>query len=422
MADFNTAPYFDDFDENKKFLKILFRPGYAVQTRELNQAQTILQDQISKFGKHIFKEGSVVIPGELSVLRKDYIKVDPLIQRIETVDGVEQTPVDINPGTETAAAAQEVIDKELRGIGVESADPSTFGVTALVRLWQRRDVEAGIPQGFIIQYTSAAEDTEKNRFAPQERVRALVEQTDEDNFVEYQFTLLTASEDPTGLGTTAELQRGIYFIRGQFVLVNDDAIIVSPYSTDVPSSIGFDLNERFVTPEEDPSLNDNANGTFNFAAPGAHRYKIEAELTARTIEFTTDENGDEVQVSIEDPNYVEITQLRNGVEQEHVVRADYSEIEKALARRTFDESGNYSVRPFRVQVREKRSNNRGEWTQGRYYLQGDIVTAAGNFYVAQRSGTSGPNSPATVVGTGVENGADGSLEENVVWSYEIGPQ
>ena len=422
MADFNTAPYFDDFDENKKFLKILFRPGYAVQTRELNQAQTILQDQVSKFGKHIFKEGSVVIPGELSVLRKDYIKVNPLIQRIETVGGVEQTPVDINPGSETAAAAQEVIDKEIRGIGVESSDPSTQGVKALVRLWQRRDAETDIPQGFIIQYTSAAEDTEKNRFAPQERVRALVEQTDENNFVEYQFTLLTASENPTGLGTTAELQRGIYFVRGQFVLVDDDAIIVSPYSTDVPSSIGFDLNERFVTPEEDSTLNDNANGTFNFAAPGAHRYKIETTLTSRTIEFTTDENGDEIQVPIKDPNYVEITQLRNGVEQEHVVKPDYSEIEKALARRTFDESGNYSVRPFRVQVKEKRSNNRADWTQGRYYLQGDIVSSGGNFYVAQRSGTSGPNSPATVIGTNVENGADGSLEENVVWSYEPNPQ
>jgi len=77
MTDFNTAPYFDDFDENKKFLKVLFRPGYAVQTRELNQAQTILQDQVSKFGKHIFKEGSVVIPGELWCCAKNTSKSTP---------------------------------------------------------------------------------------------------------------------------------------------------------------------------------------------------------------------------------------------------------------------------------------------------------------------------------------------------------
>jgi len=422
MADFNTAPYFDDFDEAKKFLKVLFRPGYAVQTRELNQAQTILQDQLSKFGQHIFKEGSVVIPGELSLLRKTFIKVDPIIQRVETIDGVEQTPEGISSGLQTEAAAEQILGRELRGIGVESSDPSTHGVKAFARLWQERDIDNGIPQGFIVEYTSAAENTTKKVFDPQERVRVLVEETDENNFVEYQLTLLTAIDNPTGLGSTAELQRGIYFIRGSFVLVDSDAIIIDAYSTSTPASVGFQLVENFVTPEEDPTLTDNANGTFNFAAPGAHRYRIETTLTKKVLEFETDGDGNETQVPIRDRNYVEITQFRNGIEQEHVVKADYSEIENALARRTFDESGNYAVRPFRVQVKEKRSNNRGEWTQGRYYLQGDIVTNGGNTYVAQRSGTSGPNPPSTVVGTGVADAADGSLNSNVVWSFEPNPE
>jgi hypothetical protein len=422
MADFNTAPYFDDFDEAKKFLKILFRPGYAVQTRELNQAQTILQDQVSKFGKHIFKEGSVVIPGELSVFRKPYIKVDPIIQRIETTDGVEGTATDINPGTDTEIAAQEIIGKTLRGIGTEGSDESTHGVTALAQLWQKRDVDNSIPQGFIIDYQSAANDTEKETFDAAERVRVRVSETDENNFVEYQLTLLPEAEEPTGLGTTAEVQRGIYFLRGFFALVDSDAIIIDAYSTTTPASIGFTINENFVTPEQDESLNDNANGTFNFAAPGAHRYQIQPVLTSRELTFTTDSDGNEIIEPIRDPNYIEVTQIQNGVEQEHVVNTEYSELEKALARRTFDESGNYSVRPFRVQVKEKRSNNRGQWTQGRYYLQGDIVTDSGNTYVAQRSGTAGPNSPFSVVGTGVADGADGSLNSNVVWSYEPNPE
>ena len=46
-------PYYDDFNEEKNFYRVLFRPGYAVQARELTQLQTILQSQIERFGKTI---------------------------------------------------------------------------------------------------------------------------------------------------------------------------------------------------------------------------------------------------------------------------------------------------------------------------------------------------------------------------------
>ena len=67
VQNFNVNPYYDDYDEDKKFLRMLFRPGYAVQARELTQLQTILQKQVSRFGKHIFKNGSVVTGGEVSL-------------------------------------------------------------------------------------------------------------------------------------------------------------------------------------------------------------------------------------------------------------------------------------------------------------------------------------------------------------------
>ena len=60
-TDFNLSPYFDDFSESKKFHRVLFRPAFAVQARELTQSQTILQNQIEKFGDHMFKQGSIVI-------------------------------------------------------------------------------------------------------------------------------------------------------------------------------------------------------------------------------------------------------------------------------------------------------------------------------------------------------------------------
>jgi hypothetical protein len=65
-TNFNVDPYYDDFDETKNFHRVLFRPGQAVQARELTQMQTILQNQIDRFGEHIFREGSIVSGAELN--------------------------------------------------------------------------------------------------------------------------------------------------------------------------------------------------------------------------------------------------------------------------------------------------------------------------------------------------------------------
>lgn len=60
QTDLNVSPYFDDYDQTKDFYRILFRPGVAVQARELNQLQTILQSQIERFGDNIFRRGTVI--------------------------------------------------------------------------------------------------------------------------------------------------------------------------------------------------------------------------------------------------------------------------------------------------------------------------------------------------------------------------
>mgnify|MGYP003965091361 FL=1 len=66
-TDFNLSPYYDDFTESKKFHRILFRPTFAVQARELTQAQTILQNQMERMGDHFFKQGAMVIPGQVGL-------------------------------------------------------------------------------------------------------------------------------------------------------------------------------------------------------------------------------------------------------------------------------------------------------------------------------------------------------------------
>lgn len=60
VTDLSVAPYVDDYDANKDYYKVLFKPGPAVQVRELNQLQTLLQAQVERFGDNIFKRGTIV--------------------------------------------------------------------------------------------------------------------------------------------------------------------------------------------------------------------------------------------------------------------------------------------------------------------------------------------------------------------------
>ena len=59
----NVSPYFDDYSDYQNYHKVLFKPGYPVQARELTGLQSILQNQIEKFGQHFFKEGAKIVPG-----------------------------------------------------------------------------------------------------------------------------------------------------------------------------------------------------------------------------------------------------------------------------------------------------------------------------------------------------------------------
>ena len=76
QTDLSVSPYFDDYNENRDYYKVLFRPGVAVQTRELNQLQTMLQKQIERFGDNIFKRGTIVDGCDISFYSDyPYVKI-----------------------------------------------------------------------------------------------------------------------------------------------------------------------------------------------------------------------------------------------------------------------------------------------------------------------------------------------------------
>ena len=374
---FNTEPYNDDFDEDNKFYRILFRPSFAVQARELTQLQTILQNQITRQGDHLFREGSMVIPGQISIDTKaKYVKL------LASYDGVVTESFIQNVEGKFITGDSGLKAQVIKVVSSTTTDPTTL----------------------YVRYISSGDDNETKVFADSEVI----------NFDDGTDSVQAIAVDATGIGSTATVQRGVYYVNGFFVLCadpvtgNEQTIVLSKYS-DTPSyRVGLTVNETTVVPEDDETLLDNAQTSYNYAAPGAHRYHIDLILSKKLLD---DED---------DQNFIELLRVGDGAIQRIVNHTAYSELEKTFARRTYDESGNYDVRPFTIDVREARTNDRGTWTStATSYLIGDIVYYNGNYYTAKNSATSASSVPPThTSGTAY----DGAGNTGINWEYTTHPE
>ena len=311
MINIASEPYNDDFSEDKQFYQLLFKPGLSLQARELTQLQSILKDQIKKFGNHIFQHGSIVIPGNsLSDLFVPYIKINS-----------QFGPTNI--------IASDFLGKTIVG--------QTTGVKAIVKKTIGADVTD--PIVFYLSYISGNVTTGIISFEDGETVTIENDTTSA--------TLISTSA--TGLGSMAFVNKGVYYINGTFVSVNEQSIVISKF-TSVPSCrVLLKIKEEIIDNIADESLLDNAQGSPNYAAPGADRFKISLELTS--LDLSVGVTSD----------YVEIMRFNNGELEEHARNPKYSVLEKSLARRTFDESGNYVVNGLEPKLREhlRESNNDG---------------------------------------------------------------
>ena len=121
---FNVSPYYDDFDPTKNFHRILFKPGYAVQARELTQAQTIQQDQITKFADNIFKQNSPVTGGQITTnFNCSYVKLLPTTTSNTAIDVTQFTGKTVQDATGT------VIAQVLAVAPATAGDPPTLILT-----------------------------------------------------------------------------------------------------------------------------------------------------------------------------------------------------------------------------------------------------------------------------------------------------
>lgn len=340
----NNSPYFDDFNRDNEYYRVLFKPGFPVQARELTTLQSILQNQIEQFGKHFFKEGSKVIPGNLTY-DNDY-------------DAVELEPT--SSGIDISLYLKELVGKRIKG--------SRSGVTATVRNYILAENSERGNNTLYIKYEGSNKDTVTKEFSNGEQLTCNSRIVYGTRVIpQNQPFAVTIANNATSTGSAMSIGDGVYFVRGIFSEVQKQTLILDQYSPNPSYRIGLVVTEKLITADDDPNLNDNAQGFSNYSAPGADRLKVTLTLEKRPLD------------SYEDKEFVEIARVDDGILQTFVNNTQYNLIRDELAKRTFEESGNYYVKPFDVFIKESlddREGNKGVFLPNRKTDDGNTPSEA----------------------------------------------
>ena len=346
----NITPYYDDYNPDKDFHKVLFKPGTPVQARELTGLQSMMQNQIEKFGEHMFKEGAKVIPGQIS-----YIDNFAGICIEENFRGI---PVSLY--------SNELVGSRIKG--------ERSGVEVRIELVLGSE---GSDRGITTLYYSTLKsgtDQAGSNFEDGENLILLNSisygETETDNPLVVGSNTIAANAPfavaiSTGAnvsGSAANIQEGVYFLRGNFVRVAPQTILIEQYNPMPTARVGLLVEEEIITAAEDPDLNDNAQGWSNYSAPGADRLKISTTLVSRNL------------LDTQDTNFVELMRIKDGDLETFVKNTDYNFIKSEFARRTYDESGDYYIKNFEVDIKETLNNlegNSGLYNPGDATYQGN---------------------------------------------------
>jgi hypothetical protein len=346
QTNLNVSPYFDDFNSDNNYSKVLFKPGYPVQARELTTLQSILQNQIEKFGQHFFKEGAKVIPGNTGYNAQYYA--------VELNNSYLGVPVE--------AYVSQLIGTTITG--------QTSGVTAVVEnVLFSANSERGNLTLYVQYISSSTTNNSTKTFSDGEGLLAgstinsglLGNSTIQAG----QTFAITLANNATSIGSAFTITEGVYFVRGQFVRVATETIILDQYNNTSNYRVGLFVNEEIITSDIDEGLNDNSQGFNNYSAPGADRFKISVSLFKKSLE------------DFNDNNFVELASVSAGVLKSQKTTTSYSNLKDELARRTYSESGDYYVTPFDVSIKESLDNklgNNGIFDSGQFTYSGSVPT------------------------------------------------
>lgn len=354
--DLSAAPYFDDYNKDKKYYKVLFRPGRAVQARELNQIQSVLQEQVARLGTSLFHQGSQILPADAQAVR--YF-TNSVFAKIPAADFFESND---------SGLLTDILDVYWVGKTVTNS----VGVKGTIQGYKVSEnynstTKSGWVRLYIQLLEAAPGDVSQNNFLPGDTLSVDVKNDSGAVVTTRDAKIYTKSQSalPVGRIGRVTIQDGsVFFFNDYFILVDGQTLFVEPrnleddaqWTTAQTYEIGLDVVHSVVTFEDDPTLLDNAAGTPNYSAPGADRLRVEAILTKNDPGTTKQ-------------SYIKLLSISGGLIENfwHGKKVDFNAIEVALARRTYDESGNYTVTPFLaepVPFIDDGSGNRGLYTEG----------------------------------------------------------
>ena len=332
-TNFNLSPYFDDFETSaklKNYHKVLFKPSLAVQTRELNQLQTILQNQVERFGNNIYEEGTIIDGCAF--------QYDANVAFIKLRDN--------------DAGGNTITVTDFDGATIQGA---TTGVRAKI-ISTASGAEATAPNynTFLVKYIDSGTSKTNKSFALNEELVFLPA----DGGAGQRANTIAAGA--FGFGSIFNVGGGTIFSKGHFINVASQTLILEKYSTTPSYKVGFKVLESIATSATDTTLLDNAAGSFNASAPGADRLVLTPTLTKKALFDSSNLS------SANTESFFPIFEVESG--KVRIVRNDtvFNSIGRELAKRTYEESGNYQLKQINTHVKEhlNTGSNFGRYTAG----------------------------------------------------------
>lgn len=397
QTNLNVAPYFDDYDEDKQFYRILFRPSVAVQARELTQLQTILQKQISRFGNKIFKDGSLIEAGNFT----SYPAIPQMKFRDSNTSTFDFSFLTDNNGGSVANSYLLVSNTT----GVRAVVFAAYqGAESVVR------IGSADTNRVYLQYISGGSlgTTSVNVFRDNSEQIDVYHPSNQSkngplnysNFVGKMFTLTSNTfVNAYGVGYGMTIGSSLIFQKGHFLKTLNQSFMVAEHTANAAGyRVGWNTNEYIVTELTDESLNDNAIGSYNYTAPGAHRLKL--------VPVPVSYDASNTQVTIP-TSFLPVLEFDGGDGRIVINRTDtqLSGLGDVIAKRTFEESGDYIVKPFSIDVTAHESN-----TQSFYYNVGAGIAYVDGYRVEL-------NSPRKVE---VSRAIDTEVELDKIVTFNLG--
>ena len=343
--------YYDDYNASnngdKNYLRILFKPGYSVQVREVNQLQSILQDQINRLGSSVWKDNTAIYGGEttyldnvksivleipLTYIPTPTITYDKIVENGEYITYTYTFTV-VNGGVTST------VSKELKAkiLGTKKLNTTGPNGNSQVRFYIKYE-NSVVTEGTNPQNISEFDDISAAKYSV-----ILKSQLKQDGSGTETPTVSALFANSTGVAFGLSCAKGVFYTRGSFVMTAQQAIYIDKSINDVIDGYATLLiKENVISAFEDDALFDNAAGTPNFSAPGADRYQIDLSLQWITRTAFKDTVN----------SYIKLLSIENGRPKEVAVTDKYTEINTILAQRTREESGNYTLNPFALTVRE----------------------------------------------------------------------